>query len=43
MLNLAVDLLFIRLKFSRRAPGYLTLTGDRALPAASDSSEVARA
>ncbi len=30
-------------KSSRRAPGYFTLIDDKALPAASDSSEVARA
>ncbi len=29
------------LKCSRRAPGYFTLIGDKAPPAASDSSEVA--
>ncbi len=31
------------LKCSRRAPGYLTLIGDKAPPAARDSSEVGRA
>ncbi len=30
-------------KCSRRAPGYFTLIGDKAPPAARDSSEVARA
>ncbi len=35
---------FCRLdKCSRRAPGYFTLIGDRAPPAARDRSEVARA
>ncbi len=31
------------LNCSRRAPDYFTLTGDKAPPAARDSSEVARA
>ncbi len=36
-------LLLFRLKCTRRVPGYFTLLGDKAPPAACDSSEVARA